>query len=128
MRSKYRANQLTMDEALAKAENAQDLLETLQRSKQSDLSDRLITMSEKLQQIKLGEMRAVRESNEVKEKNNYLSRLLRTANEQVKKLEERCAEFESKMHKREEEFRRADNERMRRFFNARFDDIPAAFT
>jgi hypothetical protein len=38
-------------------------------------------MSEKLQQIKLGEMRAARESNEVKEKNNYLSRLLRTANE-----------------------------------------------
>lgn len=30
------------------------------------------------------------------------------------------------MHKREEEFRRADNERMRRFFNARFDDIPGA--
>lgn len=36
------------------------------------------------------------------------------------------AESESKIHKREEEFRRADNERMRRFFNARFDDIPAA--
>ncbi len=34
--------------------------------------------------------------------------------------------MESKMHKREEEFRRADNERMRRFFNARFDDIPGA--
>lgn len=30
------------------------------------------------------------------------------------------------MHKREEEFRRADNERMKRFFNARFDDIPGA--
>lgn len=45
----------------------------------------------------------------------------------MKKLEEKVAEFESKMHKREEEFRRADNERMRRFFNARFDDIPAAF-
>jgi len=30
------------------------------------------------------------------------------------------------MHKREEEFRRADNDRMRRFFNARYDDIPAA--
>jgi hypothetical protein len=25
-----------------------------------------------------------------------------------------------------EEFRRADNERMRKFFNARFDDIPGA--
>ena len=31
------------------------------------------------------------------------------------------------MHKKEEEFRRADNDRMRRFFNARFDDIPGAF-
>ena len=36
------------------------------------------------------------------------------------------SEFESRMHKREEEFRRADNERMRRFFNARFDDIGGA--
>ena len=32
------------------------------------------------------------------------------------------------MHKREEEFRRADNERMRRFFNARFDDIGGVLT
>jgi len=30
--------------------------------------------------------------------------------------------------KREEEFRRADNERMRKFFNARYDDIPGAFS
>lgn len=36
--------------------------------------------------------------------------------------------MESKMHKREEEFRRADSERMRRFFNARYDDIPGAFS
>lgn len=33
---------------------------------------------------------------------------------------------ESTLAKREEEFRRADNERTRRFFNAKFDDIPAA--
>ena len=44
----------------------------------------------------------------------------------MKKLEEKVAEFESKLNKREEEFRRADNERMRRFFNARYDDIPGA--
>lgn len=126
MRSKYRANQLVMDEAVVKAENAQDLLTELQRMKQSDLSDRMISLSEKLQSMKLGEMRATRELDEVKEKNNYLSRLLRTQNEQVKRLEEKVAESESKIHKREEEFRRADNERMRRFFNARFDDIPGA--
>lgn len=81
MRSKYRANQLVMDEAVVKAENAQDLLTELQRMKQSDLSDRMISLSEKLQSMKLGEMRATRELDEVKEKNNYLSRLLRTQNE-----------------------------------------------
>ena len=86
----------------------------------------MIALSDKLQSMKLGEMRATRELAEVKEKNNYISRLLRTSSDQVKKLEEKVAEAEAKMHKREEEFRRADNDRMRRFFNARYDDIPAA--
>ena len=126
MRTKYRSNQLIMDESVSKAEHYQELLEVLQKSKQSELSDRMISLSEKLQTIKLGEMRATRESGETKEKNNYLSRLLRGANENVRKLEEKSAEFESKLHKREEEFRRADNDRMRRFFNARFDDIPGS--
>lgn len=71
-------------------------------------------------------MRANRELNEVKEKNNYMARLLRTSKETVKRLEEKVAEIESKMHKEAEKFRQADNERMRRFFNARFDDIPSA--
>jgi chromosome segregation ATPase len=83
----------------------------------------MISLSEKLQAMKLGEMRATRELTEVKEKNNYLSRLLRQQNENLKNLEEKVAEQESKLHKREEEFRRAENERMRRFFNARFDDV-----
>lgn len=127
MRTKYRSNQLQMDDAIAKAEHFQELLEVLQKSKQSELSDRLIAMSERIQSMRLNEMRAVRELNEVKEKNDYLARLLRASTDNVKKLEEKCAEMESKMMKREEEFRRADNERMRKFFNARFDDIPSAF-
>lgn len=32
------------------------------------------------------------------------------------------------MHRREEEFRKADNDRMRRFFNAKFDDIGGALS
>ena len=123
MRTRFRQNQLHMDEAKAKAENYQELLESLQKAKQSDLSDRLIQMSERLQSMKLGEMRATRELKEVKEKNDYYARLLRTSTESVKNLEEKVAEFESRLSKREEEFRRADNERMRRFFNSRYDDI-----
>jgi chromosome segregation ATPase len=114
------------EQSMVKAEDAQEQLEILMKAKQSEIGDRLIQMSEKVQGMKLAEMRAQRECTEFKEKNNYLSRLLRTANDSVKKLEERVAEAESKMMRKEEEFRRADNERMRRFFNARYDDIPGA--
>jgi chromosome segregation ATPase len=127
MRTKYRSNQLQMDDALSKSEHFQELIEVLQKSKQSELSDRMIALSEKMQGLRLSEMRANRELNEVKEKNEYFARLLRTSTASVKKLEEQCAELESKIMKKEEEFRRADNERMRKFFNARYDDIPAAF-
>jgi uncharacterized protein Yka (UPF0111/DUF47 family) len=127
MRTKYRSNQLQMDDALAKAEHFQELLEILKNSKQSDLSDRMIELSERVQSMRLNEMRALREVTEFKEKSEYISRLLRTSNENVKKYEEKVAEYESRMLKKEEEFRRADNERMRKFFNARYDDIPAAF-
>lgn len=127
-RTKFRACQLTMDEAIAKADHVNSLLESLQKSKQSEMSDRMIEMSTMLQSIRLSEMRSNRAATELKENNTYLSRLLRNLNDQVRKLEEKAAEFESKLHKREEEFRKADNERMRRFFNARFDDIPGAFS
>jgi uncharacterized protein Yka (UPF0111/DUF47 family) len=109
MRTKYRSNQLQMDDALSKSEHFQELLEVLQKSKQSELSDRMIALSEKMQGLRLSEMRANRELNEVKEKNEYFARLLRTSTASVKKLEEQCAELESKIMKKEEEFRRADN-------------------
>ena len=88
MRTKYRSNQLQMDDAVSKAEHFQELLEVLQKSKQSELSDRLITLSEKMQTLRLSEMRANRELNEVKEKNEYFARLLRTSTASLKKLEE----------------------------------------
>ena len=44
----------------------------------------------------------------------------------MKKLEEKNADIEATLQKKEEEFKRIDNERMRRFFSARFDDIPAS--
>lgn len=45
----------------------------------------------------------------------------------MRKLEERSSELESRMHRREEEFRKADNDRMKKFFYAaRFDNIGGA--
>jgi len=58
-----------------------------------------------IQGLKLSDMRSNRELNEVKEKNSYLARLLRSSKETVKRLEEKVAEIESKMHKEAEKFR-----------------------
>ena len=77
MRTKFKSTQLAMDEALAKEEHARELLDFLQKSKQSEMSDRMIELSNKLQGVRLSEMRASRENGEQKEKNTYLSRLLR---------------------------------------------------
>jgi hypothetical protein len=48
IRTKFRSTELRMDEALAKFEHAQELLEFLQKSKQSEMSDRMIELSSKL--------------------------------------------------------------------------------
>jgi len=53
-----------MDEAVVKADHANELLEFLQKSKQSEMSDRMIELSSKLQSIRLSEMRSTRESTE----------------------------------------------------------------
>lgn len=126
LRSEYLTTQIRMDEAVSKYESTSELLNILENKKQSELSDKVIEMSQKLQGIRLNEMKATRELDEIKEKNNYLSRLLKTKVEQVQKFEESVSEFESRLHKREEEFRRADNDRMKRFFNSRYDTIQAS--
>ena len=47
-----------MDEAISKAEHFKGLLEILEKDKQSELSNRLIELSEKIQGFKLNDMRA----------------------------------------------------------------------
>ncbi len=126
LRSMFLTTQMRMDEAVSKYENEHELLQILEVKKQSELSDKVIEMSQKLQGARLHEMRASRELEEVKEKNNYLSRLLKGKVDSVQKLEEQVSEMESRLHKREEEFRRADNERLKRFFNARYDNLAGA--
>ena len=78
VRTEFLSTQLRMDEAEIKADHASELLETLQKSKQSELSDKVIEVSEKIRTFKLEKLRATRETTELKEKNNYLSRLMKT--------------------------------------------------
>ena len=100
-----------------------ELLDDLKRNKPSELSEKLISLSDMIRQYKLDKLRATRLNTESKEKNTYLSNLLKQQNESLRKLEEENATFESAIHRQREEFRRQDQERVKKFFNARFDDI-----
>ena len=116
LRTQYRLAQDKLDSSEAKAEHAQTLLNQLQRAKPSELSDRLVEMSEKLQQIRLSEYRANRKADEFDERVKYLSNLLKGKTESILMLEEKASKAESQMFKQEEEFRKRDIERQRQFF------------
>lgn len=77
IRGRYKENQLRLDEAEAQANYALEQLEFLQNKTNTEISRRMIELSNKLQNIRLLELRATREAQEKKEENNYLSRLLR---------------------------------------------------
>lgn len=47
-----------MDDAIVKAEYYQEELEIVMKAKQSEMSDRMIELSQKLQAIRLSEMRS----------------------------------------------------------------------
>jgi chromosome segregation ATPase len=117
MHSEFGTLHHELDTAQLSAETAKDLLGALKRERQSELSDRLIDMGERLKDIRLGEMKAKREYHEIKEKHTYLAKLLKAKNDQVTELEQKSAEYESKMHKLEEEFRARDNERLTKLFS-----------
>ena len=68
LRIKHREIEDLLDSAQAKAENASDLLEKLQRSRPDELSNKLVELSEKHQQIRLNELRASRLAKDLEEK------------------------------------------------------------
>ena len=88
------------------------------------MSDKLVELSEKMQEIRLNELRANRRADEEERKADYVSGLHKRLTEIVHDLEEKAAKCESEMHKKEQEFRRLDNERTKRwYFPNRFEDI-----
>jgi len=118
-RSEFLKVQQQRQSAETRLESIQEVLEHLKRSKPSELSDTLIEMSERLQQIRLSELRANREAQELKEKHLYQSKTLKQKMEAIAELEEKTALYESQMHKIKEEFRKKDQDRQRRLFAPR---------
>ena len=129
LRSKLKDAEDKVDDATARADTAEALLNDFKNNRQSDLSDKLVEMSDQLQKIRLGEYRARRKAEEEEQRIKYIQELLKSKDERLRTLEERASKVEGDMHKQAEEFRKRDNERQRQFFFTKnFDDITSKVT
>ena len=104
----------------ARIDHSEHMLNVLRSATDSEVSERLIEMSDKLSQIRRSELRYKRESEEYTEKSNYAERRVIQLKKNIVDLEDQLSELESKLHRKEEEWRRADNERQKKFFDAQF--------
>ena len=101
-------------------EHSEEMLSVLRNSTDSEVSERLIEMSEKLSQIRRNELRSKREAEEYAEKSQYSEKRINQQKCNIVDLEDQLAELEAQLHRKEEEWRRADNERQKKFFDAQF--------
>ena len=123
LRYELRQSKETVKEAEATKEHVDKLKEALKHEYSDNLSQKLIALSDTLQKTRLEEYRATRKADEEERKVEYYSKLHKSMNEQVKALEEKVAFFEGEVVRKEEEFRKRDNDRVRLFGANRFEDI-----
>ena len=81
--------------------------------KQSELSDKLIALSDKLQNLRISALKADRKSNDLEERINYIEKLLSNKNKDMNELDYKFAGMERDIIRKEEQWRLADHERMR---------------
>ena len=120
--SKYRS--LTV-EAQAWMEAAEEIVNTIKNSTDSEISGRIVKMSDKLKNARISELSSKRESEEYRAKQEYQERRLGEQKRNIIDLEHRLAESESLFHRKEEEWKRWDNQRQREFFDVKFNEYGA---
>ena len=64
-----------LDEAEMRKERAEDLVDVLRNGTETELSNKVLEVSEQLGRMRLNELRAQRELDMAKEKESYLSRV-----------------------------------------------------
>lgn len=76
-----------LDEFRIKSEEKEKLLYELKVLKQSELSDKLISLSDKLQNLRISALKADRKSNDLEERVNYIEKLLSNKNKDMNELD-----------------------------------------
>ncbi|CAI2367120.1 unnamed protein product [Moneuplotes crassus] len=109
-----------MAEYEARLEHSEDMLDMMKNATDSEISDRIIEMADKLQFLRKNELKSKREAEELQERANYSEKRIAQQKRDIIELEDQVAEIESKFHRKQEEWIRADNVRQKKFFDAQF--------
>ena len=120
LRSKVQEIEGQTEEAKVMKEAAEELYQLMRTGSQDELSDKLVDMAEKMSGLRLGELKAKREMNQAKEKEEYLNRLHIQDQETLRHLEQEVAKWESILAKKEEAWRKKDDERQKLLLNPKF--------
>lgn len=87
-------------------EAAEEIVNTIKNSTDSEISGRIVKMSDKLKNARISELSSKRESEEYRAKQEYQERRLGEQKRNIIDLEHRLAESESLFHRKEEEWKR----------------------
>jgi Ca2+-binding EF-hand superfamily protein/chromosome segregation ATPase len=112
--------QAEVEDAKLRKQLADDLLHQLKTGSSDELGDKLIELSNKMSEVKLAELQSKRQAAQSKEKEEYLGKLHVQDQETLRILEEEVARWESVMTRKEEQWRRKDDERQKMLLNPRY--------
>ena len=102
-----------------KATEQEKFLKQWQNKNQSELSEKLIEMSNTLQNLMIAEGQSKRRTQELEERHNYQTKMLSNKNSELIDLSQNVARLEKDLRIKQEEWRRNDNERQMRYVQSK---------
>ena len=116
-----------VEEAKIMKKSAEEIYELIRKSSSDEISEKLVEMAERISGLRLNELKAKRESAHAKEKEEYLGRLHLQDLDSIRALEQEVSKWESLIAKKEEMWRKKDDERQKMLLNPKFQINPENF-
>ena len=109
-----------VEEAKIMKKTAEEIFALIKSGSSDELSDKLVEMAERMSGLRLNELKSKREAAQAKEKEEYLGRLRNQDLDNIRALEQEVAKMETMMAKKEEIWRKKDDERQKMLLNPKF--------
>ena len=119
-------NSVRIESYIMKEKNLAELEQVLRTEHPDELSQRVVSMTNKLSEQKLKSLKAERELFLVKEREEYYARVYRTQVDHIKRLETEISQFNAKYNEREEFWRKRYNDQLKKI-NTLFSDKNMAY-